>query len=49
MAEPRNPKRDEGFQLWLNNIEIAAELDVSDSQTSPVSKKLPSLAAYSSE
>ncbi|MGM7634175.1 phage terminase small subunit [Bacillus sp. Hm123] len=38
MARPRNPKRDEAFQLWINSkgkmklIEIAAELEVSDSQ-----------------
>lgn len=38
MARPKNPKRDQAFQLWLNSkekmklIEIAAELDLSDSQ-----------------
>jgi len=38
VARPRNPKRDEAFQLWLNSKgtkklkDIAAELGVSDSQ-----------------
>ncbi|MCI2257193.1 phage terminase small subunit-related protein [Domibacillus sp. PGB-M46] len=38
MARPRNPKRDEAFQLWLNSkgkiklIEIAATLEVSNPQ-----------------
>ncbi|MGG4039908.1 phage terminase small subunit [Heyndrickxia ginsengihumi] len=38
MARPRNPKRDEAFQIWMKSNgkkklkEIAAELDLSDSQ-----------------
>ncbi|MGG1481321.1 phage terminase small subunit [Bacillus smithii] len=38
MGRPRNPKRDEAFQIWLKSNgtkklkEIAAELDLSDSQ-----------------
>lgn len=38
MARPRNPKRDEAFQLWKNSNgekklkDIAAELELSDSQ-----------------
>ncbi|UQD52320.1 hypothetical protein C0971_10080 [Bacillus methanolicus] len=38
MARPRNPKRDEAFQIWINSKgtkklkDIAAELGVSDSQ-----------------